>query len=333
MDREMKSIKLAIIGCGAISANAHIPNASKSSYFDLQYLVDRNQKLAEELASQFDVSHVTQNYHEIIGKVDAAIIAVPHKFHYSIAMDLLEAGVHLLVEKPMALTDKDCQEMIRQAEQHDTHLVVGHFRRVQPVYQLAYEILQQKWFGDILSFEAKEGYVFASPVASPAMFSKQMGGGGVLLDTGPHLLDNLLWWFGDYEKVEYWDDNCGGVEADCLLRLQFKSGLKGTVKFSRLRDLTNIVKVICERGVLEIPIGHSEEITLKVNGSDYTGYLGGKKDSSGVGNVGYLLEEIERFAKLVLYKEPFFIKGEEAARTIQLIEECYANREELQELW
>ena len=116
-----------------------------------------------------------------------AIIAVPHKFHHSIAMDLMKAGVHLLVEKPMAITDKECQEMIRQAELSETHLAIGHFRRIQPVFQLANEIFTNKWLGDLLSFQAEEGCVFASPVASPAMFSKEMGGGGVLLDTGPHM--------------------------------------------------------------------------------------------------------------------------------------------------
>ena len=104
--------------------------------------------------------------------------------------------------------------------------------------------------------------------------------------------DNLLWWFGDYESVSYWDDCFGGVEADCLLDLKFKSGLQGTVKYSRLRNLSNSVKVDCERGVVEVRVGQSEEISIKINGHNYTSFLGGKQDNTGEGNVGYLMKEL-----------------------------------------
>ena len=172
--------------------------------------------------------------------------------------------------------------------------------------------------GRPLSFQAEEGCVFASPVASPAMFSKEMGGGGVLLDTGPHMLDNLLWWFGDYESVSYWDDCFGGVEADCLLDLKFKSGLQGTVKYSRLRNLSNSVKVDCERGVVEVPVGQSEEISIKINGHNYTSFRR-KTGQYREGNVGYLMKEIEYFAQLIRIRT-IFITGE-AAKPVNLLEE------------
>ena len=111
-----------------------------------------------------------------------------------------------------------------------------------------------------------------------------------------------------------------------MLDLKFKSGLQGTVKYSRLRNLSNSVKVDCERGVVEVPVGQSEEISIKINGHNYTSFLGGKQDNTGEGNVGYLMKEIEYFAQLIHNKKPFFITGEEAAKPVKLIEECYANR-------
>ena len=70
-DKE-KKLKLAIIGCGAISANAHIPNAQISS-FDVVYLVDKNLELANSQASYFDIPNSVDDLQEIIGKVDATI--------------------------------------------------------------------------------------------------------------------------------------------------------------------------------------------------------------------------------------------------------------------
>ena len=71
-DKE-KELKLAIIGCGAISANAHIPNACKSPLFDVVYLVDKNLELANSQASYFDIPNAVDDLQEIIGKVDAAL--------------------------------------------------------------------------------------------------------------------------------------------------------------------------------------------------------------------------------------------------------------------
>ena len=71
--------------------------------------------------------------------------------------------------------------------------------------------------------------MYSWPVASDFMFRKDAGG-GVLADTGAHVLDTVLWWLGDWDKVEYHDDAHGGVEADCLLKLTMKSGAVGTVE-------------------------------------------------------------------------------------------------------
>ena len=75
----------------------------------------------------------------------------------------------------------------------------------------------------VVSFEGEEGIIFSSPISSPAMFVKEMGGGGALADMGPHMLDILVWWFGDYRDVEYCDDECGGVDANCKMNLVFRN--------------------------------------------------------------------------------------------------------------
>ena len=328
-----KALKLAIIGCGAISANAHIPNACKSPFFDVLYLVDKNLELANSQASYFDIPNAVDDFQEIMGKVDAAIVAVPHKLHHDLTIPLLEGGIHVLVEKPMAISFSECQEMIEVAKENNVLLEVGHFRRIQPVFQLAKKIISEQWLGKIESFTAEEGVVFSSPVASAAMFKKEQSGGGVLLDTGPHLLENLLWWFGDYGNLQYWDDACGGVEADCKLELTFEGEVTGSVNFSRLRNLKNQVYVKCEKGTIEIPIGWSEDIILKYDNADYETKVSATNEYTGQGNLGYLYNELECFASTVLSSDAYFMKTEEAAKTVRLIEQCYANRQNLDLEW
>lgn len=296
-------------------------------------MVDKNLELANSLASYFDIPHAVDDFQEIMGKVDAAIVAVPHKLHYDLTIPLLENGIHVLVEKPMAISFSECQEMIEVAKDNKVLLEAGHFRRIQPVFQLAKKIIAEEWLGKVKGFEAEEGVVFSSPVASSSMFNKEQSGGGVLLDTGPHLLENLLWWFGDYGNLQYWDDACGGVEADCKLELTFDGGVTGSVNFSRLRNLKNQVLVECEKGTIEIPIGVSEDIRLKFDNTPYTTTISASNEYSGRGNLGYLYNELELFASVIHGEAPYFMRASEAAVTVQLIEQCYANKQVLEHEW
>ena len=333
MSDKKKSLKLAIIGCGAISANAHIPNACKSSFFNVQFLVDKNLDLARQHATHFAIPNVVDDFQKIIGEVEAAIVAVPHKLHHALTIPLLQEGIHVLVEKPMAVKFEECTEMIQTAKENNVCLEVGHFRRIQPVFQLAKKIIEEEWLGKTRSFSAEEGVVFSSPVASASMFSKELGGGGVLLDTGPHLLDNLLWWFGKFKDFQYWDDSHGGVEADCKLNLAFRSRVSGSILFSRLRNLKNRILVECERGSIEIPIGVSEDIRLKFKNTPYATTISAHNEYSGRGNLGYLYNELELFAAAIQGEAPYFMEASEAAEAVLLIEQCYANKQELEKEW
>ena len=72
----------------------------------------------------------------ITRKVDAAIIALPHKLHHPITVELLDQGLHVLVEKPMALTLDGANEMIKMASRNKKILAIGHFWRYQPEFKL-----------------------------------------------------------------------------------------------------------------------------------------------------------------------------------------------------
>ena len=114
--------------------------------------------------------------------------------------------------------------------------------------------------GTIRSFDVREGMVFRWPVKSAAMFSPECG--GVLADIGTHVLDLLLWWFGDVAGFEYWDDAAGGVEADAVMHLEMASGVTGRVELSRTRDLRNSCVIRGERGTLEVGTKTDSTVTL-----------------------------------------------------------------------
>tara|TARA_B100001057_G_scaffold486872_1_gene568707 strand:- start:600 stop:1493 length:894 start_codon:yes stop_codon:yes gene_type:complete len=291
-------------------------------------LVDTNYDLAKKLSSQFMVGEPVSEIQSIIGKVDAAIIALPHKLHHPITVELLKKGLHVLVEKPMALTFAGTQNMINTAHEAGKLLAIGHFWRYQPEFKLVKRVIDEEWLGKVVSFEGEEGIIFSSPIASPAMFVKEMGGGGALADMGPHMLDILVWWFGDYLDVKYWDDASGGVDANCKMNLVFHNGISGKAKFSRMRSLENQIKIVFENGVLEVPISYDGNAKMLLNDSDIAVHLHSTtKTSKREANwPNFMKMELENFARSVMGKEKYEVDAQEASISVRLIEDCYANR-------
>ncbi len=328
-------IKLAIIGCGAVSELSHIPIATTSEEVEISILVDKNIWRVKDLANKFAIKNVSDDYRQVIGKVDAAILAVPHHLHAPIAINLLNNGIHVLVEKPMALTLAECNSMISAAEQGGAILAVGLVRRFLYSHQFVKKIILADFLGKIRSFDVSEGSIYNWPVASNFFFKKETGG-GVLNDTGAHTLDSILWWLGDYDSFEYYDDSQGGVDANCKIYLVMKNGAKGTIELSRTRNLRNSAKIYGEKTQLEVQmlgsqvtISPSEE-NIKMIGNVVSKSMKVEKIQP-VQNI--MREQFENWVSAIKNKKEPYISGEEGSKSIALIEGCHKNRKKLVTSW
>lgn len=328
-------LKLAILGCGAIAKGVHLPVTALSDQVEVTMLVDKALPRARELADKYGVPTVVDDYRAITGKVDAAIVALPNYLHAPVTIELLRQGIHVLVEKPMALRAGECDEMIETASNSGAVLAVGLDCRFFASSQFVKQALGNGLLGHIISFDLRHGSIFRWPVASDFMFRKEAAGGGVLIDTGIHALDLLLWWLGDYDRVEYYDDAMGGVEADCELHLRLKCGASGVVEFSRTRNLRNSWIIRGERGVLEIDEKSLNPlIRLKVKNQDVVlaGYVR-RGETADDATQDVFRRQFDDFVDAVLdHREPF-VPGQEGRHAIELIEACYASRRLLKHPW
>lgn len=325
--------KLAIIGCGAVTDHVHLPVTKRSDRFRITALVDKSLRRASRLATEHGVPIAAEDYREVADQVDAALLALPHHLHAPVATGLLEQGVHVLVEKPMALTVQECDAMIETADRSDAVLAVGLVRRFYRPSLFVKQALEDGLIGDPVSFDVREGMVYRWKVASDFMFRKEAGG-GVLADTGAHTLDLILWWMGDYETIDYRDDAMGGVEADCELRLQMKNGAMGFVELSRTRALRNSFIIHGERASLEVGTGFKAPVTLRVGDSDVrlTGHPGTDDDEDhSIEDV--FVRQLEDFAAAITGDRDPFVSGREGRRAVRLIEACHASRRSLDLPW
>lgn len=330
----MKELRIAVIGCGAVTARAHLPVAAQADGIRISLLVDRNLPRAETLARRFGVRRVAADFAAAVDEADAAIVALPHSLHAPVCAELLRRGVHVLVEKPMALDAGECDAMIAAAEEGGAVLAVGLMRRFLRSTRFVKQAVQTGLLGRVRRFDVREGCVYDWPVASDFFFRKETAGGGVLIDTGAHTLDSVLWWLGDVRSLEYFDDNYGGVEADCLLRLQLESGATGVVELSRTRNLRNTMIIEGERASLEADWWRVR-LTPRDSGLTLDGPVkpASASDAAIEDYLDVMAASFTDWIEAIRLGRPPAVSGAEARRSVALIEECYRHRQPLELPW
>ncbi|MCL4513846.1 MAG: Gfo/Idh/MocA family oxidoreductase [Candidatus Eremiobacteraeota bacterium] len=126
----MTAIKAAVVGVGHMGRH-HARIYSEMPGVELTAVVDTNELAARDIAKKYNTQHFL-DYHSLIGKVDAVSIATPTSFHYPISMALLNAGIHVLIEKPISSTVKEAKTLVQLAKMKNIILQVGHTERFNP---------------------------------------------------------------------------------------------------------------------------------------------------------------------------------------------------------
>jgi predicted dehydrogenase len=261
-------IRLALVGCGKVAEVFHLPALSKVHGIALSAVLDVNPTRARALAAMSGASgvYVASDLGDLVGKCDAALVALPNYLHASACIPLLEEGCHVLVEKPMAVSADECDQMIAAARGSGAVLGVAMVRRFIAAYELAHDVISQHTFGPVRGIRVAEGVAYNWPATTGFFLKKEQAGGGVLVDFGSHVLDALLWWLGDLTVCSYEDDAYGGVEAECHAQCTSTAGVAVDIELSRLRKLACTARIECEHATVEIDL-HNGAVDLSMAGT------------------------------------------------------------------
>ncbi len=331
-----RHLKIAVVGCGAVTELRHLPALVRRDNCQVVALVDQDQTRARKFAPALGSPSVLADYRDLLDlEIDAAIVALPNYLHAPVSIELLRAGIHVLVEKPMALSVAECDEMLQAERTGHSMLAVGLTRRFVHAARFAKWAVKSGFLGRITAFDIRDGYTFNWPLASDFFFHKETAGGGVLMDTGVHTLDELLWWLGDFESFEYHDNNYGGVESDCEIYIRLKSGAEGIVELSRTRNLRNTAIIRGERAELEVGLWKNS-IALKFR-EGAVGIIGQgfvqSKSLSAQDQIDLIVAEHEDWLESIRTRRPPAVPGTEAIKSIELIEACYSESRPLNLPW
>ncbi len=328
-------LSLALVGCGAVASGHYLPALAACKRFHVSLLVDADPARAASLAGQWGVAESATDFRRIVGRAQAAVLALPNHLHEPVAVELLSQGIHVLVEKPMATSSAACDAMIAAAEHSGAVLAVGHQFRFFDSSRWVKSALEANLLGRLSHFELRLGVISRWPFASDFFLHKETAGGGVLTDYGVHVLDLLLDWLGAPAEVAYRHDAMGGIESDCELDLAYSGGLTGFVEISRSRNLRNTCCFYGDKGSLEVGIWDPDPpLVLRLGKSKLD--LHGRAREGGAPGLDFnsaFLRSLDDFADAIHGKGKPRVDGWEGRRAVDLIAGCYAHAEPLELPW
>jgi predicted dehydrogenase len=197
----MGTLRVGVIGVGAIATDevhGHIPNYLSIPDVELVAISDVNGRRAQHIADRFNIPQVYTHFRDMLAhtEIDAVSIAVPNFLHAAIAVGCLQQGVHVLVEKPMALSARDAHRMMEAANGSGKTLFVGMNNRFRDDTRALKLMVQQGALGEV--YYTKAGWLRRSNATGHSSWftSKAQAGGGPLWDTGLVMLDLSLWMLG-----------------------------------------------------------------------------------------------------------------------------------------
>ena len=191
---------LAVIGCGRIARNAHFPAFAAMEGVRIKYACDLLIEKAEKMKEDFPfIEQTITDYHVALNdpEVDAVFVLTPNFAHYTVTMDALRAGKHVMCEKPITVNHALSLEMAEEAEKQGKILNIGVCNRFHRSVELLEQMNREGKFGNIYHVYCSFRACRSIPGLGGAFTTKEQSGGGVLIDWGVHFFDLILYILGE----------------------------------------------------------------------------------------------------------------------------------------
>jgi predicted dehydrogenase len=241
------TVGFGIVGCGSIAEIAHFASIAKTPEARLIACCDINPDTAAQAAAKYGAEAWYTDYRAMYSErtdLDAVIIATPNNHHRNQAIAAAQAGLHVVVEKPLAVTNKEAWEIVAACSQAGVKLMVGCDRRFWTQNQWAKQLIEDDVIGQVLMARAslhEHWHLYQNHVAKTDFrLRADVAGGAALPDTGAHAIDLLTWLIGSPVKRAVGVAKRLAMPADYTLcddtvwlLLDYENGAQGCVSCNR----------------------------------------------------------------------------------------------------
>ena len=262
-------VRVGIVGTSWWADMMYLPSLQSHSQAEIVAICGRDRDRATEIASKYSIPQVFTDYHELIGKgdVQALVVATPDDVHYPVTMAALDAGLHVLCEKPMALNTQQAREMAEKAASVGIKNMILFTNRWMPHVRYLHQLVEEGYLGRCFHCHFQHFGGYGREGNYQWKWDRQHGL-GILGDLGAHMIDLALWCVGDISKVSA---NLKafvkrpGPEGQsfepsndaAMLQLQFANGSQGSIHVSAVAHMAD--RFMEQRFVL-----YGEDGTLEV---------------------------------------------------------------------
>lgn len=336
-----KTLRFAIVGCGRIAQRhaEHIFRLGK-----LVAVCDIEAEKARGLADKYNAKSFT-NIDDLLrqqsGEIDVVSVCSPNGLHAEHSIKALQAGFHVLCEKPMALSVQDCGDMITAAERANKRLFIVKQNRFNPPVAAVKQLIDEKRLGRIYSVQLScfwnrnEAYYKNSWKGTKAL------DGGTLFTQFSHFIDLLYWMIGDVKEVSGFTGNMGheGViefEDNGVVSLKFYNGAIGTVNYtvnSHKKNMEGSLTIFGEKGTVKIGGQYLNELEYQ----DIEGYKienlppGNPPNQYGQyqGSMSNHDKVYENLLEVLNGNGIIATNGFEGLKTVEIIDKIYSNAKQV----
>ena len=330
-------LNIGIIGCGKIATLRHIPEYAENAHTRLVAFQDAVPGRAAEAAAPFGAT-AYESAEALLANpaIDAVSICAANAVHAPLAIAAMEAGKHVLCEKPMATTLAQCEAMVGASEKTGRLLMIGHNQRYAESNRVARELVEKGDIGEILGFHSCFGHHGPEQwvgQANPWFFDKQTAFFGAVADLGIHKVDVIHYLTGhhcvevtamvDTLDKKFPDGSAITVDDNAVCVLRLDNGAIGTVRASwtLYGNEDNSTRLYGTKGVLRIDDDPVHALILEKRTGESLRYtlegmttnaeqLHGKRASTGV---------IDAFVQAILTGVPPLAEGKQALRAMRAI--------------
>ena len=355
----MRKVRIGIIGCGGIANNKHMPALRKIPEVEMVAFCDIVEERAVKAAADYGTpdAKVYTDYKELLKdeSIEVVHVLTPNRDHSYITVDALEAGKHVMCEKPMAINTAEAQKMVDAAKRTGKKLTIGYQSRFRPDSMYLKQACENGELGEIYYARAQAIRRRAVPTWGVFLDAEKQGG-GPLIDIGTHALDLTLWMMDNYEPemvvgTKYrkladtknaanawgpWDPEKFTVEDSAFGFVRMKNGatiyLEASWALNSL-DVNEAKTILCgDKGGADM-LGKNGG--LRINGEKYSKLFVTEHDMSAGGVASFAGEKVEAAdveARMWINhvlddNAPLITKPEQAIVVTKILEAIYTSAE------
>ncbi len=341
-----KTLRAGVIGCGAIGQRGHIPGL-KAAGVDVIAVCDSNLPRAKETAESNGIANYYGHYSELIANddIDLVTIGLPNALHASVSISALQAGKHVLCEKPMSITSADAAAMIEASKQAGKLLSINQHMRFDGASLAMRDAVAGGTFGRVYLTDVRMVRTNGIPGFGSWFTNKDLAGAGALFDIGVHMLDLAMFisGFPEVQAVKGYLSSALGEQKLGLGGWGIDRGAKGRfdVDDTAMAFLTlangGVIRLIVtwaamglseervivngtQGGADRSPLIYGNETPLKFYKADENGNIDGYVPDMSAYQGGGWIKAIASFADAVRGDSPLLVLPEQALLTTRILE-------------